>query len=75
MTKFVAVSALVLLLSSCGDSKESTTQKEVPFAKPGVNNPLANQQQLIKDAQGIQSLFDQNADEKNRPSIPQISTI
>ena len=66
MNKFVAVSALVLLISSCGDSEESTTQKQAPVAKPSANNPLAREQQLIEDAKGIQSLLDQNADEKKQ---------
>lgn len=66
MNKFVAVSVLVIPLSGCGDSEESTTQKQAHVAKPSAYNPFAKEQQLIEDAKGIQNLLDQNADEKKQ---------
>jgi|TARA_B110000263_G_scaffold240121_1_gene243020 hypothetical protein len=73
MNKFITLSALVILLSSCGDSEESATQqpesaapKQESAAKPAANNLFAKEQQLIEDAKGIQSLLDQNADEKKQ---------
>jgi len=73
MNKFIKLSALVILLSSCGDSEESATQtqesvtpKQESAAKPTTNNMFAKEQQLIEDAKGIQGLLDQNADEKKQ---------
>ena len=73
MNKFVTLTALVILLSGCGDSEESVTQqpesaapKQESVAKPTTNKMFAREQQLIEDAKGIQSLLDQNAEEKKQ---------
>jgi len=73
MNKFVTLSALVILVTGCGDSEEAETQMQEPAApkqesavKPAGNKLFASEQQLIEDVKGIQSLLDQNADKKKQ---------
>jgi hypothetical protein len=73
MNKFVTLSALVILVTGCGDSEVVETQTQEPAApkqesadKPAANKLFAKEQQLIEDAKGIQSLLDQNADRKKQ---------
>lgn len=64
--------AVCIFLMGCGSEKEeSAVESEAPSVtspktpKP-VNNPLASQQQLLRDAKGIQSILDQDEERKNK---------
>ncbi len=58
-----------LLLGGCGGEEEEAAVDSQPVkseAASKANNPLANQQQLIKDARGIQSILDKDAEKKKK---------
>jgi outer membrane murein-binding lipoprotein Lpp len=57
----IAVS-LLFILAGCGGEKEQAV-----VAKP-VNNPLAGQQQLLKDAEAAKLALEKAAAEKQRAS-------
>lgn len=63
---------LTVMLSACGGSDTPDTSateaaaKTEEAAKPKANNPLAAEQQLIRDAQAIQGILDQDADRKKQ---------
>lgn len=66
------IAALTMLLTACGGSDtaetsalEASTQVE-ETAKPKANNPLAAEQQLIRDAQAVQGILDQEAERKKQ---------
>ncbi|MBQ74408.1 MAG: hypothetical protein CMQ20_05195 [Gammaproteobacteria bacterium] len=69
------ITSLCFILSSCGGNDETdaapapvalpTEAVETPAAKK-TNNPLASQQQLIRDAKGIQGILDKDAEEKKK---------
>ncbi|MBQ61485.1 MAG: hypothetical protein CMQ19_05345 [Gammaproteobacteria bacterium] len=69
----LGIVSLCFILSSCGGSDEKaatavappTETVEAPAAKK-ANNPLASQQQLIRDAKGIQGILDKDAEEKKK---------
>jgi|TARA_B100001964_G_scaffold244117_1_gene324317 hypothetical protein len=75
MNKLLHVLAVVAgctVLIACGGEAEDSTVAAEPAAsqakstaKP-ANNPLASQQQLLKDAKGVQALLDQNAEKKKK---------
>lgn len=57
-------------LNSCGGQDDETAAdmpaaEEAPAPK-SANNPLARQQQLIRDAKGIQAILDKDAEEKKK---------
>jgi uncharacterized lipoprotein NlpE involved in copper resistance len=62
MVKFLAVTAMTLLftLVGCGGEKQ-----EAATAKP-ANNPLAAQQQMMKDAQAAKLALEKAAAERKR---------
>jgi len=53
--------ALTLLLVGCGGSSEEASE-----AKPKANNPLAKEQQLIRDAGSVQAMLDKDAEQKKK---------
>lgn len=60
-----------VFVNSCGGQDEATTVTATPpaEAKPSpkkASNPLARQQQLIRDAKGIQAILDKDAAEKKK---------
>jgi outer membrane murein-binding lipoprotein Lpp len=61
----IAVS-LLFILAGCGGEKEQAVVTK-PVAKP-VNNPLAGQQQLLKDAEAAKLALEKAAAEKQRAS-------
>ena len=53
--------AVTLLLVGCGGSSEETAEM-----KPKANNPLAKEQQLIRDAESLQGMLDKDAEQKKK---------
>ncbi len=69
--KVAIVMAGCVFLNSCGgqDDEAATADKPAAEAAPSqkmANNPLARQQQLIRDAKGIQAILDRDAEEKKK---------
>jgi hypothetical protein len=68
----LTVVAGCVFLSACGGQEQDTApaaQQPVTEAKAApkrANNPLANEQQLLKDAKGIQSILDKDAEKKKK---------
>lgn len=67
--------AIILLVALCpglvacggeGASESEVAAPAVPTEAKQANNPLAAEQQLIKDAQGIQGILDKDADRKKQ---------
>ena len=59
----------ILVLGGCGGKDDEATVEDQPVeaAKPKkANNPLAMEQQLLRDARGIQSLISQDAERKKK---------
>jgi hypothetical protein len=60
------------LLNGCGGQKQAANPAAAPAeaveATPAkkANNPLASQQQLIRDAKAIQGILDKDAEEKKK---------
>ena len=67
--KVFSLFAACAFLSSCGGEEVATTPAaeavEAPSPKK-ANNPLARQQQLIRDAKGIQGILDKDAERKKK---------
>lgn len=55
------LTALTLLLVGCGGSSEEASEM-----KPKANNPLAKEQQLIRDAESLQGMLDKDAEQKKK---------
>ena len=53
--------ALTLLLAGCGGSSDEAAE-----VKPKANNPLAKEQQLIRDAESLQGMLDKDAVQKKK---------
>lgn len=53
--------ALTLLLAGCGGSSDEAAE-----VKPKSNNPLAKEQQLIRDAESLQGMLDKDAVQKKK---------
>ena len=68
---FLILSCLAFI-TACGGKDEAATEaaaeKAVEAEAPAknANNPLASQQQLIKDAQAVQDLLDKDAEKKKK---------
>ena len=52
--------SVLLLLAGCGGAEKV----DEAGSKPKANNPLASEQQLIRDAKAVQGILDQNAAKK-----------
>jgi hypothetical protein len=63
VTKTTIILTGLLLLAACGSDEEVQAPSE-PAAK--VNNPLADQQQAIRDAAKVQGILDQDAERKKK---------
>jgi len=68
---FCLITTCVLLISCGGKEDQAAGEPATDDAgqtgeapTPRANNPLARQQQLIRDAQGIQAILDKDAEEK-----------
>ena len=55
-----------LILGSCGGKEEAAAVEDKPVATKKAHNPLAKEQQLIRDAQSLQGILDQDADKKKK---------
>jgi hypothetical protein len=74
MKKFLPFPLLVVVaaLTACGGSDTPadavTSPESAPeaVAKPAANNPLAAEQQFIKEAQAVQGILDQDAARKKQ---------
>jgi len=69
-TPFLVLPALVftLGLSACGGTAETDVVSEAPkeaASKPAYN-PLAAEQQLIRDAEAVQGILDKDAERKKQ---------
>ncbi|MCZ6503636.1 MAG: hypothetical protein O6945_14125 [Gammaproteobacteria bacterium] len=67
--KVLIVIAGCVFLSSCGGQDEEAAATSAAEAAPSperANNPLARQQQLIRDSKSIQGILDKNAEEKKK---------
>lgn len=53
--------ALTLLLAGCGGSSDEAAE-----LKPRATNPLAKEQQLIRDAESLQGMLDKDAVQKKK---------
>ncbi|XOV89206.1 MAG: hypothetical protein ACFHX7_04755 [Pseudomonadota bacterium] len=62
--KTLACFLLLLTLAGCGGNGADSDPPAPPAEKAA--NPLAAQQQTLKDAAAIQGLLDKNAEEKKR---------
>ena len=60
MKQLILSFLVLLMLAGCG----GTEKVEQAASKPKANNPLASQQQLIRDAKAVQGILDQNAAKK-----------
>ncbi len=64
LLKVLIVIAGCALISSCGGQDEdAATSAEEPKK---AHNPLAREQQLIRDSQSIQAILDKDAEEKKK---------
>ncbi len=59
----IHVLLLLGVLTGCGGGAEHT---EPAAPAPQANNPLAAEQQTLRDAAAIQGLLDKNAEEKKK---------
>lgn len=74
MNRILKVSIVIagcVLLSSCGGQDEEAADAAMPPAEAApapkkAYNPLAREQQLIRDAKGIQAILDKDAEEKKK---------
>jgi ABC-type phosphate/phosphonate transport system substrate-binding protein len=67
MKKLLIISICTLFLASCGGNDDVSAEAEAaPVEAKKANNPLASQQQLIRDAEAIQGILDKDADEKKK---------
>jgi len=60
-----------IFLTGCGNQEEDSVVEPASVSTPETtpkpaNNPLARQQQLLKDAKGIQSILDEGAEKKKK---------
>ena len=66
---FIVIAGCVFL-SSCGGQDEEAATPATPAAEAveasKAYNPLAREQQLIRDAQSIQGILDKDAEEKKK---------
>jgi len=73
LLKGVVLVAGCLFLFGCGGEEgnrasdsESASAKSSGTTEKASNNPLARQQQLLRDAKGIQSILDKDTEEKKK---------
>jgi hypothetical protein len=74
MKRFILASTLMLtgFLTACGgnETTETSAPQAAPAleaaAKPASNNPLAAEQQLIRDAEALQGMLNEDADRKKQ---------
>ncbi|MFT5211175.1 MAG: putative heme degradation protein [Flavobacterium sp.] len=71
MKKRMITAACILLLSACGNDKDASTEAEAIAAPAATEtkkayNPLESQQQLLKDVEEIQAVFDKDSEEKKK---------
>jgi hypothetical protein len=72
MQKIYGTAIILALLSGCGGSQDAPTDAaaspapQAQAAAPAVkiNNPLAAQQQAIRDAEAVQEILRENAEAK-----------
>ncbi len=57
----IGLVALTLLLAGCGGSSDEAAE-----LKPRATNPLAKEQQLIRDAESLQGMLDKDAVQKKK---------
>lgn len=62
--KVLIVIAGCAFISSCGGQDEDAATSAAEPKK--ANNPLAREQQLIRDSQSIQGILDKDAEEKKK---------
>lgn len=62
--KVLIVIAGCAFISGCGGQDEDAAASAAEPKK--VNNPLAREQQLIRDSQSIQGILDKDAEEKKK---------
>jgi hypothetical protein len=69
LPKFVLIAGCLLFIS-CGGQEESQEAPEstsVPKTSPEqTSKPFAREQQLIKDAKAVQSILNQDAEERKK---------
>ena len=66
--RMITLLACCAFLFGCSNQEEDVTVKTQPAAtkpKPN-NNPLASQQQLIRDAKKVQGILDQDAERRKK---------
>lgn len=62
--KYVTLAA-VLVLAACGNPEAATDKAASPQTTPKADtNPLATQQQALRDAKGVQAILDKDAKRK-----------
>ena len=61
MQRLIQITFCCFLLASCSDQAD----EEAATKKP-VNNPLAKEQALIKEAEAVQALFDKDGERKKK---------
>jgi hypothetical protein len=69
MKKLILMIALAGVVGCGGNDQEAVegTEPETPAkSEPVTSNPLATQQQAIKDAQAVQDILDTDAEEKKK---------
>ena len=65
LPRFCTIFLCTLLLANC-DGDDDSAQSSPRASSEPKSNPLSDEQQLIKDAQGLQSILDQNAEKKKK---------
>ncbi len=67
MKKYAILLALLSLLAACGGSEDPEAAAVEPVVeKNKANNPLAAEQQLIRDAEAIQGILNEDAEKKKK---------
>ncbi len=62
----IALFIVVFFIVSCGGDASETSAQAAAEPVEKANNPLAAEQQLIKDAEAIQGILNEDADRKKK---------
>ncbi|MBL4682361.1 MAG: hypothetical protein JKY88_16785 [Pseudomonadales bacterium] len=71
LNRLLIISTFTILLSACGGSEDASDEAAAetvgaPAETEKAYNPLASEQQLIRDAQAIQGILNKDAEKKKK---------
>jgi len=71
LNRLLIISTFTILLSACGGGEDASDEAAaeavgVPAETEKAYNPLASEQQLIRDAQAIQGILNKDAEKKKK---------